>query len=64
MLGRVEVVDGALADRLAAAAGLRNVIVHLYLDVDPEKVWGGLEGLDDLLAFTSAIRAYLTRTAG
>jgi uncharacterized protein YutE (UPF0331/DUF86 family) len=64
MLGRVGVVDGALADRLAAAAGLRNVIVHLYLDVDPEQVWRSLEGLDDLLAFTGSIRDYLSRTAG
>jgi uncharacterized protein YutE (UPF0331/DUF86 family) len=29
-----DVLDQALAERLAACAGLRNVLVHLYLDID------------------------------
>lgn len=61
VLGRLEVLEAGLADRLAAAAGLRNVLVHLYLDVDKEQVWEGLENLSDLEAFSAAIRAYLAR---
>jgi uncharacterized protein YutE (UPF0331/DUF86 family) len=40
-----------LADRLARAAGLRNVLVHLYLELDDRQVFTALGRLDDLRAF-------------
>lgn len=46
----------ALADRLARAAGQRNVLVHLYLDVDPELVHDTLaHDLDAFVAFAERI---------
>ena len=33
-------LDAELAQRLADAAGMRNVLVHDYLEVDDEAVWG------------------------
>lgn len=40
--------------------GFRNVVVHQYLDVDPEIVKAIVEShLDDLLAFVRSIRARL-----
>lgn len=44
-------LDAALADRLARAAGLRNVLVHMYLDIDDREVFAALGRLDDLRAF-------------
>ena len=60
-LGRVGVVEEGLADRLASAAGLRNVIVHLYMDVDMERVWSSLEDLGQLQEYAESIRTYLSR---
>lgn len=49
-------LDGQLAERLAAAAGMRNILVHGYLDVDDELVWDALARLDDLRSFAAAAR--------
>lgn len=48
-------LDGALADRLSSAAGMRNILVHGYLDVDEDIVWDALENLEDFSAFAAAI---------
>jgi uncharacterized protein YutE (UPF0331/DUF86 family) len=46
--GRHGLVPPDLADRLAAAAGLRNVLVHLYEDIDYEIVTASVNrALDD-----------------
>lgn len=52
--------EGALSEELAGRmedwAGLRNVLVHLYLDVDHALLWRILaEDLDDLEQFAAAI---------
>jgi uncharacterized protein YutE (UPF0331/DUF86 family) len=60
-LGRRGTVDADLAGRLRLAAGLRNVLVHGYLDVDPDRVWAHLDGLDDLAAFARAVEDTLPR---
>jgi uncharacterized protein YutE (UPF0331/DUF86 family) len=48
------VIPRDLADRLGDAAGLRNVLVHDYVDVDDHKVFEALDQLDDLRAFAAA----------
>lgn len=40
---------------LSAAAGMRNVLVHDYLEVDDDRVWGALDHLDDLREFVAAV---------
>lgn len=60
-LGDQGVLDEALAGRLRRATGLRNLLVHGYLDVDPMLVWKHLDHLGDLRAFAAAIEAYLGR---
>ncbi len=45
-----------LAQRLGDAAGMRNILVHEYLEIDPRQVWRALERLDDLRAFADAAR--------
>ncbi len=37
-----------LADRLADAAKQRNLLVHVYLDIDDRMVFAALDRLDDL----------------
>lgn len=46
-------LDPQLAERLAAAAGMRNILVHGYLDVDDDTVWNALAQLDDLRQFAA-----------
>jgi uncharacterized protein YutE (UPF0331/DUF86 family) len=47
-------LDARLAERLATAAGMRNILVHGYLDIDDEAVWDALSRLDDLRSFAAA----------
>jgi uncharacterized protein YutE (UPF0331/DUF86 family) len=52
---RADGLDRDLAARLALAAGLRNILVHDYLDVDDEVVWGALDHLDELREFAGFV---------
>lgn len=40
-----------LAERLARAAGLRNILVHMYLELDDREIFSSLGQLDDLREF-------------
>lgn len=54
------ILSGELAAGLAEAAGQRNILVHLYMDVDPELVHETLtEDLDALTAFAERIEGLL-----
>jgi uncharacterized protein YutE (UPF0331/DUF86 family) len=60
LLGRAGVVAPALAERLERMAGFRNVVVHLYQEVDLDIVRDVVENhLGDLLEFAEAIRRRL-----
>jgi len=51
------VIEPDLADRLMAMARFRNVLVHLYADVDEDRVLRILrESLDDLDSFVRILR--------
>jgi uncharacterized protein YutE (UPF0331/DUF86 family) len=52
------VIDGALGDRLRAAAGLRNLLAHQYGVLDFTRVHAVARAeLDDLLAFCDQVAA-------
>ena len=57
VLAEVGVLDAELAGRMVALAGARNLIVHLYAEVDDERLARAVRegGLDDLSAFAAAI---------
>lgn len=58
MLGQHGQIDHDLSNRLAAMVGFRNVVVHLYGEVDFARVREIVATrLDDLLDFASAVRA-------
>ena len=62
-LASVGVIDVALADRLARAAGFRNVVAHAYEAIDMTRVFHtATQGPSDLRAFLSA-SARLAETA-
>jgi uncharacterized protein YutE (UPF0331/DUF86 family) len=54
-------IEKELGDVLAAAAGQRNVLVHMYLDIDDREVFAALERLDDLRRFAAAAQALADR---
>lgn len=56
------VIGDELAQALADWAGLRNVLVHLYLEVDQKRIWQILT--DDLDQLESMAAAVAEATAG
>ena len=56
VLRRENVLPDDLTDRLTQAVGMRNVLVHEYLDVDDELLLDALDRLSDFRAFAEAIR--------
>jgi uncharacterized protein YutE (UPF0331/DUF86 family) len=49
------VIDKALAERLAAAAGFRNLLIHQYGDIDDRRTVRNLASLGDLDEFVDAV---------
>lgn len=56
-LARDDVLTDDLADRLARAAGFRNLVVHAYADLDLARVHeAATSGPADIRAFLKAVR--------
>lgn len=53
-LAGADIVDSDLAERLGDAAGLRNLLVHDYGEIDHARLWSALDDLDDLRDFAHA----------
>jgi uncharacterized protein YutE (UPF0331/DUF86 family) len=62
-LGRdIGVLPYEFAERIAPMAGLRNILVHEYMTVDPLIIHGALQhGLDDFEEFARHVYDYLRR---
>jgi len=59
------VLDAATADALGRAAGLRNVVAHVYAEVDPALLFtAATDGLDDLDRFARQVAAWAKRRQG
>lgn len=56
-LRQAGLLDTDLADRLADAAKLRNLLVHAYTDLDHRQLWQSLDDLDDLRRFATVAAA-------
>lgn len=55
-------LDGAFANRIARAAGLRNRLVHDYDDIDQRLLFAALtQALDDVPAYSAAVQAFVDR---
>jgi len=58
-LGRTAILNYELATRLADSAGLRNLLVHQYDDIDLDRLYNGLAGgIADYQAYVKAIVVY------
>jgi uncharacterized protein YutE (UPF0331/DUF86 family) len=63
-LGNEEVLDPAFADEFEGIAGLRNVLVHDYTDVDVDRLEALLQRLEDFHRFISDVATYVDRSDG
>jgi uncharacterized protein YutE (UPF0331/DUF86 family) len=63
-LGERGVVSADLAAALARAAGLRNLLVHQYADVDDTTVVASLHRVTDLDDFVAQVARWLRATPG
>ncbi|HUG85456.1 MAG TPA: HepT-like ribonuclease domain-containing protein [Euzebya sp.] len=64
VLAEEEVIGEDLAARLRRMAGMRNLIVHLYADVDDDRVADEIAGgQDDLEAFARTIASLVADRA-
>ena len=60
VLGQHEILPEEFAKKLAPAAGFRNVLVHMYADIDLGKLYSHLQNdIDDLELFAGYIAKYL-----
>ncbi|MFH5834379.1 DUF86 domain-containing protein [Halalkalibaculum sp. DA3122] len=55
LLGKFDIIDQDLEERLLGMAGLRNILVHEYVAVDVDRLIAFLDHLDDFTAFATAV---------
>ncbi len=64
LAAEVGVIDGELAARLRPAAGMRNVLVHAYLEVDHDIVAGSIPGaIVDFTDYARQVAAWFSSTS-
>lgn len=55
ILGDTGVISAEIAERLGNAARQRNLLVHLYMEIDDKAVFASLAFLDDLREFATMV---------
>jgi uncharacterized protein YutE (UPF0331/DUF86 family) len=61
-LARIGVLPAKFATQIAASAGLRNRLVHEYDEIDPERVYAGLQAaVRDVPDYLRHIERYLNK---
>ncbi len=64
-LTEIGVLPESLATRLVAMAKFRNVLVHLYLEIEVERLYQYIQhNLDDFDEFATYVGAYLAQREG
>lgn len=64
-MGEVGILPDGLAERLAPAAGLRNILVHRYVDIDSQLVAEARRDLLDLMpGYVHLVAAFLDAAGG
>jgi uncharacterized protein YutE (UPF0331/DUF86 family) len=59
-MGECGILPLEFAERLGPMAGMRNFLVHVYLEVDPRTVYAVLQGnLDDLEEYVVLVSAFI-----
>jgi len=60
-LGSVGVIPASLAERLAGAVRLRNILVHGYLDIDHGRLYDELGWIEDAAEFAAVVERWLEK---
>lgn len=58
-----DVLPADLAETMADAVGVRNVLIHLYLEIEPERVFAAVADAEDLLRFNAEVTAWMKARA-
>lgn len=58
LLEKHKYLDASLAKRVIGMVGLRNLLVHEYIEIDEEKLYAFLEHLDDFVSFAVAMQKH------
>ena len=65
VLGKMKVLSLGLAEKLSEATGVRNILVHSYLEVDLHEIYKHIQNdLSDFDKFTDEIGEYLKKEGG
>lgn len=59
LLQQHKYLDGALAQKVIAMVGLRNLLVHEYVEIDESKLYHFLDYLDDFIAFGAQMQEHI-----
>jgi uncharacterized protein YutE (UPF0331/DUF86 family) len=60
-LGESAILPLEFARRLAPIAGFRNILVHEYVSIDWNEVYGNLQRLSDLQTFADFVKEWLSK---
>lgn len=59
IMGELGILPPDFARQLAPLAGFRNILIHEYLGIDWDEVYGNLQKLGDLEHFAENIRSWM-----
>jgi len=59
LLEKHKYLDANLSKKVIGMVGLRNLLVHEYIEIDEEKLYAFLGHLDDFILFGMAMKEYL-----
>ncbi|NVM28552.1 MAG: DUF86 domain-containing protein [Candidatus Helarchaeota archaeon] len=59
ILGKNNIIPEDFAEKIHKMAGLRNIIIHAYLDVDKQELVSHLKNIDDFKSFRKFIAKFL-----
>ena len=65
ILSKHDIITNELAEKLLDMAGMRNILVHQYMEVDDEKIYHAVKhDLGDIEEFVAQIQTFLDKTVG
>jgi uncharacterized protein YutE (UPF0331/DUF86 family) len=59
LLNKFNYINDKLAHKIKSIAGLRNLLIHEYAEIDIKRLYNFLEHLDDFPEFAKTIKKYL-----
>jgi len=61
-MGESAVLPQIFSKRMESAAGLRNILVHMYAKIEPDKLYNNLQNdIEDMELFIEYIASYLAK---